>query len=639
MLAKKVIEAGGSIHPLLIDASGTGGTGTTNPTVLLDNGKVLVNVRHVEYSLYHSELKKYCHPWGPLQYVHQENDMHLRTNNYIGTLRDDLSTGTYSKIDTSNLDVEPLWDFVGLEDVRIVRWNGKLYATGVRRDTTTNGQGRMELSEIVEENGRYREVSRFRIPAPDGDGSYCEKNWMPVVDMPFHYVKWCNPTQVVKVDIEKGTCETVYLGTAVPFNSDFRGGSQVIPYKGYRICLTHQTYLYNSKVGRKDGNYRHRFVVWDKDWNVVKYGDPFSFLEGSIEFCCGATLYNNDLLITFGFQDNSAFLLRVPGKMLDSLLDIEQKKKTVVDFFPYFHSTGRELLELRVNMLKDHVDKFVICESNKTQSGIPIEYELEKTIEELNLPKSKIHIIKLDIPEDNDLVIEDIDRHNCYEGNDQNITSLRARTRERMQKDSLLSVINEFDDSTYFIVSDSDEIIEPKNINFITDIVGKYRDCIIKIPLIHLEGRADLRVYDTITGEPKKWDKGMFICAKEHLQKATPTQIRSNVNTPFSVNYITHDNKVIEDMGWHFSWMGDSNIRKIKRESFTHYSDTLRCLGNNAYTDDSVKQLVESNNIEEGQISPSGELNTVLKKYPLKNLPEDIFYLSRVKKYLLPNIL
>jgi len=47
--------------------------------------------------------------------------------------------------------------------------------------------------------------------------------------------------------------------------------------------------------------------------------------------------------------------------------------KKIIDFFPYFDPTGKEILELRINMLKDYVDEFIICESNKTQSGIPKE--------------------------------------------------------------------------------------------------------------------------------------------------------------------------------------------------------------------------------------------------------------------------
>ena len=634
MFAKKTIEEGGSIHPLLIDSAPTEGTGTTNPSIYADGKKLLFNVRHVEYSLYHSEKKIYCHPWGPLQYLHRENDMHLRTNNYFGNLKEDFSLDTYTKVDTSTFDKAPLWEFVGLEDVRIVRWDKKLYISGVRRDTTPNGQGRMELSEIVYEDGQYKEVSRFRIPAPESDNSYCEKNWMPILDMPFHYVKWCNPTQIVKVDIENETSETVFLGkTTEPFGYDFRGGSQVLTYGDYRFCIVHIFLPQKSETGRKDGMYKHAFIVWDKDWNVVKYGEPFSFLEGKIEFSCGACFWKNDLLITFGFQDNSAFLLRVKEKTYKKMI-IPGKQK-IVDFFPYFHSTGEELLELRINLLKDYVDKFVICESNKTQSGKPIEYELKKTIKKLKLPEDKILIIKLNIPDDSELPIQEIDKINCYEGNDKNLTSVQARVRERLQKDSLLKVLDEFDEDTIFIVSDSDEIINPKYIKWVSEMVSKHSDVLIKIPLTHLEGRADLRVYEKNTGDPKKWDKGMFICTKSHLLKATPTMLRSNVYNPYFTTYLTQNNVRVEDIGWHFSWMGDARKRKIKRESFTHYNDSLLCLGGLSYKDKKIINVVEALELKEGDIPPSGEQEYILKEYDINQLPEEINKNIKLKEYFL----
>jgi hypothetical protein len=34
-------------------------------------------------------------------------------------------------------------------------------------------------------------------------------------------------------------------------------------------------------------------------------------MEGKIEFCCGLTPYKNDFLLTFGYQDNAAYLLKV----------------------------------------------------------------------------------------------------------------------------------------------------------------------------------------------------------------------------------------------------------------------------------------------------------------------------------------
>jgi hypothetical protein len=320
---RHIILKGGYLYPLIIDSNNTNGTGLTNPSIFIDeDGSVLVNLRHVEYTLYHAEKHKYCHPWGPLQYLHPENDLTLRTNNYLCKLNNNYSIESYSKIDTSTLDIKPLWEFIGLEDIRLVRWNKKLYGSGVRRDTTTNGQGRMELSEIVEETGKYKEIHRTRIPAPGKNDSYCEKNWMPILDMPYHYVKWCNPTEVVKADIENKTCETVFLGNHISGHYDFRGGSQIINWGNYRLGLTHQVDLFNNYNGRKNAKYRHRFVVWDKDWDVVKYGDPFDFLGAEIEFSCGMAIHSDNLLITFGYQDNSAFLLKCPMKAIEEFINV-----------------------------------------------------------------------------------------------------------------------------------------------------------------------------------------------------------------------------------------------------------------------------------------------------------------------------
>ena len=328
-LVKQVIELGGSIHPLIIPAELTNGTGLMNPSIYVDNDELIVNIRHVNYTLYHSENKKFQHRYGPLQYLHPENDLNLRTWNYLCHLDDDLKLTKITKVDTSKLDVTPIWEFVGLEDARIVRWDGKLYMTGVRRDTTTNGQGRMELSEIVEEKDKVTEISRIRIPAPGDNTSYCEKNWMPIIDKPFHYVKWCNPTEIIKYDVKTKTTNTVYLdrNKFTPNLPDFRGGSQAIPYGDYYLAIIHEVDLFKPQVGNKDAAYLHRFVIWDKEWNLVKFTDAFSFMNADIEFCCGAALYKDHLLITFGFQDNCAFVLKMPTDVVDKIIWTPNKVK------------------------------------------------------------------------------------------------------------------------------------------------------------------------------------------------------------------------------------------------------------------------------------------------------------------------
>lgn len=319
---KLALENGGSIHPLIIPSKELKGPAITNPSIYVDGDTIRVNLRNINYTLYHAEKRIFEHHWGPLVYIHPENDIRLRTWNIICELNDDMQITRYNHIDTSTFPDKQLWDFVGLEDCRIVRWDGKLYVCGVRRDLDTIGTGRMELSEIEITEDGVKEIQQYRIPTPGDNSSYCEKNWMPILDMPFHFVKWTNGTEIVKYDIETGITTQTNLTAWKDLGCiDLRGGSQVISYdENYRFALNHETFLTKSEAGRKDGVYRHRFIVWDKDWNIVKVSKRFSFLEANIEFAVGMCGYKNDYLMTFGFQDNAAYLLRAPKQFVKNYI-------------------------------------------------------------------------------------------------------------------------------------------------------------------------------------------------------------------------------------------------------------------------------------------------------------------------------
>ena len=647
--AKTVLNNGGSLTPLLVDPSLTNGTGTTNPSIFVDNGLILVNVRHVEYTLYHSEKKKYTHPWGPIQYLHKENEMVLKTNNFLGVYHNKTGNFEYSRVDTSLLDIPPVWEFVGLEDARIVRWHDKLYLSGVRRDTTPHGQGRIELSQVEYDGSKFIETKRSRIPAPGNDKSYCEKNWMPVLDLPYHYVKWCNPTEVVRVDPELLTCETVFLGkNTINIDHDLRGGSQVLPYGDkHRIAITHQVDLFKSKVGRKDARYLNRFVVWDLDWNIVRVSEPFDFLGADVEFTCGAAWApeSENLLVTFGYQDNSAFLIEIPRSFLDKTLHMEQESKTlplptsveprkpkVIDYFPYFNE--EEILELRIRTLESKVDQFIIAEANTTFTGTPKEFTLEDTIKRLGLPREKIRIINVDYPDNLSDYIQEIDL--VYSGYWANDPRVLFWVRERLQKDALNSVISEYHDEDVFIVSDCDEIIKPDLIDMFCLHTRANLDKIIKVPMVLIGGRADLRVFN-LDGSPVPWDLSAFVCTKNHLERFTVAQMRGGYVKNAEVVHVTHDGIRIEDAGWHFSWMGGSERAIIKSKAQIHANDSMDNLGFEAFSTKEMVDFMESYVAREGATNPIGDVTTILKKYPLEELPQVLFTLPRVKNYLLPD--
>lgn len=317
-LVQKAVAQGGKLAPLAIP----GTFGGMNPSVFIDpDGDILVNVRVVNYILFHSEnVQIFPSRWGPLAYLHPEKDQRLVTENYVVRLNSNLEIINCTKVKMLELHT-PIWEFVGLEDARLVYWDD-YYLIGVRRDTTTNGEGRMEMSKVIldKEAWTVQEVNRIRVKAPQPDNSYCEKNWVPVIDQPHRFIKWHYPVEVVDVQLDQAIQTHLYFDGVKP-PKDQRGSSQVIPWGEHYISVTHEVDLFKNYLGQKDGIYHHRIAVYDKDLRLIGISpEPFKFLDGRIEFCVGAAQYGDDLLVSFGFQDNAAFVLQVPGQLVNEMV-------------------------------------------------------------------------------------------------------------------------------------------------------------------------------------------------------------------------------------------------------------------------------------------------------------------------------
>ena len=205
-----------------------------------------------------------------------------------------------------------------------MQWNGEYFLVGVRRDTTDNGQGRMEYSrvEIDKANWSVKETHRKRIPAPLANDSYCEKNWFPILDKPYTFVKWTCPTEVVYNNPfnDEPTMQVGVYACEMP-TADQRGSSQMLRWGNIYIAITHEVSLFKNYLGQKDAVYRHRLLLWTDEWEFIGASNPFAFLDFPIEFCVGAAVFNNDLLLSFGFQDNVAFVLQTPGELIDQLIE------------------------------------------------------------------------------------------------------------------------------------------------------------------------------------------------------------------------------------------------------------------------------------------------------------------------------
>jgi hypothetical protein len=302
--------------------------------------------------------------------------------------------------------------------------------------------------------------------------------------------------------------------------------------------------------------------------------------------------------------------------------------KNIIDCFPYFNE--RELLELRIRMLDPYVDQFVISEANLTHSGLPKEFAVKKLIDELDLPKDKIRVLEVDLTAESAQTPSYIDL--CHSTSAKSEKDAIYWTRERLQRDAIAQHIEDYDDETVFIMSDCDEIIDPTAIDFLVSMARKHPHVIIRVPLRLLESYADMEVIDQ-TDQPVSWDDSMFLCMKHHIRSTEITLLKANRTpnefSPWNGLYIHQNGSRLENLGWHFTWMGDTNRKVEKSKSFIHHSN-LDVVNN--VSQETLKLLSEQLNQE-----IVTEKKYKLKKIKRNLLPTQIFEMPHVEKFLLGN--
>jgi len=251
-----------------------------------------------------------------LRCFHQLNNTNF---SHFAVLNSDFQIKEKFIIDISKFDALPLCEYCGLEDARLVKWDNKMYLCGNNRyDFPILGRRRVYLSEVQIENGVMSEISRYCLPSPEANDSDWEKNWMPILDMPYHFVRWSDPTEIVKYDIEKNTTTVVHKKEKNTELENLRGSSQVISWKNGYLAVVHENYYtQNIKWPDKTG---HRFLFWDKDWNLIKVSDEFFFFNHGIEFCAGFIYQDNQFLLSISINEQENFIIKCPSSIIEEML-------------------------------------------------------------------------------------------------------------------------------------------------------------------------------------------------------------------------------------------------------------------------------------------------------------------------------
>ena len=219
------------------------------------------------------------------------------------------------------------------------------------------------------------------------------------------------------------------------------------------------------------------------------------------------------------------------------------------------------LLDLRLNILDEFVDKFVIVESSYTHSGK--EKKLIFDINKYSKFKKKINYIILKEPPKG---IEEISS-NDSEGEISRKEILNALKRENLQRDTILNGLKDADSNDWIIVSDLDEIPDLTKVNF-NNIKNKI--IFFKQKVFYYKLNLELKTLRWI---------GTKACRKKYLKSPQWLRnIKDKIYPKWRLDIFFSEKKYndiffIENGGWHFSFVKKPEDIEKKLRSYLHHRE------------------------------------------------------------------
>ena len=212
----------------------------------------------------------------------------------------------------------------------------------------------------------------------------------------------------------------------------------------------------------------------------------------------------------------------------------------LIDCFMYFDEDL--VLDIRLNTLNDKVDKFIIAEATKDHAGE--NKKLNFRIENFSKFKDKIHY----------LIIEDLPTNVESEKKDWHENHMR----DQFQRNSIERGYKEYGDDDLIMISDIDEIPDPKKLQEF-NINNKYACFLQK----NFQSKINL-----LNISHEDWP-GTKICQKKYLKSPQWLRNLKTKKKPFW-KIFSRKMQIINNGGWHFSFLKDPEAIKKKITSYSH---------------------------------------------------------------------
>ena len=231
----------------------------------------------------------------------------------------------------------------------------------------------------------------------------------------------------------------------------------------------------------------------------------------------------------------------------------------IFDCFMYFDEDV--VLDVRLNFLSEYVDKFVIIEAKYNHKG----EKRKPKFDVKNFEKFRDKIIYLLINQEAPEIKEEKNLDNIDKKAGEQI--MNALKRENFQRNQIASGLTEAEDEDWIIISDLDEIPNLKDNNLKS----------IKSPIVFFKQLMMYYKFNlTLNNYP--WI-GSKACKKKDLM--SPQWLRNIKDRAYSwwrldafiseTKYIKV--KIIENGGWHFSYIKSPEDIEKKLKSYLHHTE------------------------------------------------------------------
>lgn len=255
----------------------------------------------------------------------------------------------------------------------------------------------------------------------------------------------------------------------------------------------------------------------------------------------------------------------------------------IIDCFPFFNEL--DVLEIRLNILNNVVDKFVIVEASKTQSKIDKPFYFEKNKNRYSKFLDKIIHVKInDYPKEDGWAMENFQR-NCIQ--------IGLNTLELKHEDIIA-------------ISDVDEIWNPNIAKDLNNLLNQYQ--FLSIDMNYFVFYLNLKTVN------KSWI-GTIFTQFQNLKTSSPQNLRN----------IKDQVANIKNAGWHFGYQGgkemvykkyfsciepiDKNLLPTKENFFREFDKRIKDGGSFIFSDNLNNTSIKLEKIINYDILPEYIIN------------------------------